>query len=370
LTGTTEIPFVALDRQHEAIRADLHAALARVVARGAFILGEEVEAFEAEFAEYVGVRECVGVSSGTAALTIALQAAGIGPGDEVLVPGMTFIASALAVIHAGAAPVLCDVHDSDGLIDIESAAASVTERTAAIMPVHLYGQLCDMESVEGLAQRFGLAVIEDAAQAHGAARAGRRAGAFGLASGFSFYPSKNLGALGDAGAVCTDSPELAELARRLRDLGREGHGIHREPGWNARLDGLQAAVLRLKLKSLDQMNRVRRQHASAYRALLPADLRPLDRTDESCVYHLFPIRTPNRDALRRDLGASGIQTGIHYSPALHSQPALSAYPPAEPLDGADAWAKQELSLPIFPELRPDEIERVAETVVERGVAQL
>ena len=360
-----DIPFAALDRQHDAIREDIRAALEGVIARGAFILGEEVEAFEAEFAEYVGVRECVGVSSGTAALTIALQAAGIGPGDEVLVPGMTFISSALSVIHAGAAPVLCDVHDSDGLIDIESAAASVTERTAAIMPVHLYGQLCDMESVERLAERFGLVVIEDAAQAHGAARAGRRAGTFGLAAGFSFYPSKNLGALGDAGAVCTDSPELAEMARRLRDLGRHGHGIHREPGWNARLDGLQAAVLRLKLRGLDEMNLARRQHASAYRALLPPELRPLECADESCVYHLFPIRTPDRDALKLELGAAGIQTGVHYSPALDSQPALSAHSPPQPLRAANAWASEELSLPIFPELRPDEIERVAETVIQR-----
>jgi len=363
LTGDgSGVPFAALDRQHDALREPLRAAFERLLGTGAFILGEEVEAFERDYADYVGVRECVGVGSGTAALTIALRAAGIGPGDEVLVPGMTFVASALAVIHAGASPVLCDVRDSDGLIDVESAAACVTARTAAVMPVHLYGRLCDMDAVARLAERFGLAVIEDAAQAHGASRGGRRGGAFGLAAGFSFYPSKNLGALGDGGAVCTDDPELAGRARRLRDLGRQGHGTHAEPGWNERLDALQAAFLRLKLERLDELNDARRRHAAAYRALLPAGLRPLDCGDESCVFHLFPIRTTRRDALRQALADSGIETGVHYSPALSSQPALAAYPPPEPLAGADGWAEQELSLPIFPEIRSDEIERVAATV--------
>ena len=356
------VPFAALDRQHDALREPLRAAFERLLGTGAFILGEEVDAFERDYAEYVGVRECVGVASGTAALTIALRAAGIGPGDEVIVPAMTFVASALAVVHAGATPVLCDVRDSDGLIDVESAAASVTERTAAVMAVHLYGQLCDMDAVGRLAERFGLAVIEDAAQAHGASRGGRRAGAFGLAAGFSFYPSKNLGALGDGGAVCTDDPELAERARRLRDLGRQGHGAHAEPGWNERLDGLQAAFLRIKLAHLDELNDARRRHAAAYRALIPTGLRPLDCSDESCVFHLFPIRTTRRDALRQALGDSGIETGVHYSPALSSQPALAAYSRAEPLAGADGWAERELSLPIFPEMRSDEIERVAAAV--------
>ena len=187
------VPFAGLDRQHAAIEGELSRTLDRVIGRSAFILGEEVEAFEAEFAEYVGVEHCVGVSSGTAALTIAMLAAGIGPGDEVIVPAMTFVASALAVIHTGATPVLCDVLDSDGLIDLESAATRVSERTVAIMPVHLYGQLCDMEAVTEFASARGIAVIEDAAQAHGAGPPGARAGSFGLAAGFSFYPSKNLG---------------------------------------------------------------------------------------------------------------------------------------------------------------------------------
>ncbi len=356
------VPFAGLDRQHAAIEGELSRTLDRVIGRSAFILGEEVEAFEAEFAEYVGVEHCVGVSSGTAALTIAMLAAGIGPGDEVIVPAMTFVASALAVIHTGATPVLCDVLDSDGLIDLESAAARVSERTVAVMPVHLYGQLCDMEAVTEFASARGIAVIEDAAQAHGAGPPGARAGSFGLAAGFSFYPSKNLGALGDGGAICTDDPQLAERARALRDLGRAKDGVHREPGFNERLDGLQAAVLRLKLSDLDAANDARRRLAARYRELLPDRYRTLESRDSS-VFHLFPVRCEDRDSLRAQLAAAGIDTGIHYSPALDAQPALSGVHFEGSFPAASAWASEEISMPIFPELRDDELARVAEAVV-------
>lgn len=366
MAGTAnKIPLAGLDRQHAAMEEDLRHTLDRVIGRSAFILGEEVAGFEAEFAEFVGASHCVGVSSGTAALTIAMLAAGIGPGDEVIVPAMTFIASALAVIHAGATPFLCDVKEGDGLIDLDSARAVVSERTAAIMPVHLYGQLCDMEEVGEFAARHGLAVIEDAAQAHGAGSAGRRAGSFGLAGAFSFYPSKNLGALGDGGAICTGDPQLAERARSLRDLGRGSDGVHRERGFNERLDGLQAAVLRLKLGGLEEANEARRRHAARYRELLPSSLRTLEDLDGTSAHHLFPVRCGDRDGLRETLSAAGIQTGIHYAPALDRQPALAGLQSEDSLPAATAWAEEELSLPIFPELREDELDRVAEVAASQ-----
>jgi dTDP-4-amino-4,6-dideoxygalactose transaminase len=358
--GGDRIPFAGLDRQHAAIEGDLRRALERVIGTSGFILGEEVAAFEAEFADYVGVRDCVGVASGTAALTIALLAAGIGPEEEVIVPAMTFAASALAVIGAGATPVLCDVRESDGLIDLDSARARLTARTTAIMPVHLYGQLCEMDAIGEFASAHGLAVIEDAAQAHGAGRPGARAGSFGLAAGFSFYPSKNLGALGDGGAICTDDPGLAQKARRLRDLGRGPDGVHYECGFNERLDGLQAAVLRLKLPGLDAANDRRRRHADRYRELLPPWLRMLEAGGSTSVHHLLPVRCEDRDGLREHLGAAGVETGIHYSPALDGQPALAGAISDDPHPVAARWAEEELSLPIFAELREDEVERVAE----------
>jgi dTDP-4-amino-4,6-dideoxygalactose transaminase len=244
---TAQIPLVALGRQHESLRDDLEAAFDRVMGSSGFILGKEVERFETDFAEYCGVRHCVGVASGTAALTLALQAGGIGAGDEVIVPAHTFIASALGVLHAGATPVFCDVHQGSGLIDLDSARAALTSRTAAVLPVHLYGQLCDMDDVLSFAARHGLSVFEDAAQAHGAEVNGRRAGSFGRAAAFSFYPSKNLGALGDGGAICTDDDGLARQARLLRNLGQRRKNDHVTAGANERLDGLQAALLRVKL---------------------------------------------------------------------------------------------------------------------------
>lgn len=355
------IPLVALQRQHASLREELRAAFERVLDSSAFILGREVESFEAEFAEYCGVRHCVGVASGTAALTLALKAAGIGRGDEVIVPAHTFIASALGVLHAGATPVFCDVEEATGLIDMESARTAITSRTAAVLPVHLYGQPCDMETVCSFATRHGLAVFEDAAQAHGASSNGRRTGSFGTAAAFSFYPSKNLGAIGDAGAICTDDDSLAEKARMLRDLGQRRKGEHLLPGVNERLDGLQAAVLRVKLHHLDEWNESRQKHARAYRELLNGHVQLLEeRPQHPCVYHLFPIRTPDRDALRARLAEAGIETGIHYSPAVHEQPPFGDEQRSTGFPVAEAWAAEELSLPIFPELQRGEIERVVE----------
>lgn len=349
-----------LGRHHRPVERQLHAAFERVLGSSAFVLGDEVARFEEEFAEFCGVRHCVGVGSGTAALTISLIAAGIGAGDEVIVPAHTFIASALAIVHAGAVPVFCDVEEETGLIDADAAAALVGPRTAAIVAVHLYGQPCDMEKIGTLASHHGLFLLEDAAQAHGARYAGRRTGSLGDAAAFSFYPSKNLGALGDGGAICTEDDGVAAKARRLRDLGQRAKGEHLEAGFNERLDGIQAAMLRVKLSGLDEGNSRRRQLASRYMERLPDGCQTLaEQPGRECVYHLFPIRLDNRDAARRALAERGIASGVHYWPAVHRQPPMASLPDAAAtLDVAVRWSEQELSLPIFPELSEAEIDAV------------
>jgi dTDP-4-amino-4,6-dideoxygalactose transaminase len=357
------VPFVGLARQHAALSDELRATFERVVGADGFILSDEVEAFEREFADYCQVSECVGVASGTAALALALIAAGIGPGDEVLVPGHTFIASALGVLHAGATPVFCDVQRDTGLIDPDAAATLVGPRTAAVIAVHLYGQVCDMHRINALAARHGLFVLEDAAQAHGATHEGKRAGSLGSAAAFSFYPSKNLGALGDGGSVCTDDAQLAARVRELRHLGQRGKGEHVVVGYNERLDGLQAALLRVKLRHLDGWNAARRNHAAQLRADLPRELVVLgERAATPCVYHLFPVRHPARDQLMELLRTDGIQVGLHYSPAAHRHAAFADLPansrPVE-LPQAEAWAAEELSLPMFAELNDTEVQRTA-----------
>jgi dTDP-4-amino-4,6-dideoxygalactose transaminase len=362
----TQVPFVDLGRQHAALGPELEAAFARVVRASDFTLGEEVERFELEFASYCGVRHCVGVASGTAALTIAMMAAGVGRGDEVIVPAHTFIASALSVVHAGAKPVFCDVKDETGLIDPESARAAVTERTAAIMPVHLYGRVGDMEAILDLAHQRGLAVFEDAAQAHGATHAGGRVGSLGTAAGFSFYPTKNLGAVGDGGAICTDDLQLADRARQLRNLGQGRSGEHLIKGLNERIDGLQAAVLRVKLPHLDGWNAQRGRHARAYRAALAGSVRLVEEGPESsCVHHLFPIRSPERDALGARLSTLGVGTQVHYRLALHEQPPFRDTPQRLDLPHASAWAREELSLPLFAELRQSELVHTTNAVLNR-----
>ena len=355
------VTFGTLERQHAELLPMLRRTFERVVRCNGFILGEEVERFETDFASYCGVDHCVGVASGTAALTVSLLAAGIGRGDEVVVPAHTFVASALAVIHAGARPVICDVDAATGLIDCDAAASVVTRRTAAILAVHLYGQACDMAALRLLARARGLLLVEDAAQAHGARACDRRVGSLGDVAGFSFYPSKNLGALGDGGAICTNDGELAGRARRLRDLGRLGSGEHLVPGFNERLDAMQAAFLRVKLPFLDEWNERRRALAAAYRNRLAGRVRLLEeRAGARCVYHLFPIRVSDRDELAVHLERAGVQTGVHYPVPIHRQPALSDHlGGARGFPAAEAWAAEELSLPLYPELEPSELERVA-----------
>jgi dTDP-4-amino-4,6-dideoxygalactose transaminase len=357
---TTTIPFVDLARQHEPIAAELRAAFDRVVGASSYILGEEVARFEDEFAAYCGVRHCVGVASGTAALTIAALSSGIRPGDEVIVPAHTFIASALGLAHAGAVPVFCDVEPGTGLIDPAAAESVVSRRTAAILAVHLYGQMADMDAIDAIAKRNGLIVLEDAAQAHGATYCDGRAGSFGSAAAFSFYPSKNLGALGDGGAICTNDPHVAEGARRWRNLGQLGKGDHAVLGYNERLDGLQAALLRAKLPHLDRWNAARRERATEYRQALDGTVRLLEERPESpSIYHLFPVRVDDRDEVSERLREAGVATGVHYSPTVPAQPPFGCRSGAE-FPEAAAWAREELSLPMFESLSADEVVRVSD----------
>ena len=359
------VPFVDLERIHTPLRPELDAAMSGVASRGDFILGEHVERFEAAFAASVGTEFAIGVNSGTAAVAIGLAAAGIGSGDEVIVPAHTYIASALAVLHAGATPVFSDVDDATGLLALDSAAEVVGPRTAAVMAVHLYGQACAMDEVLEFADRHGLAVIEDAAQAHGARWKQGHVGGFGTVSAFSFYPSKNLGVFGDAGIVCTRDPEVAATARRLRNLGQSTKGDHALAGFNERLDSIQAAVLGVKLPYLEGWNHSRREAAALYRRGLPTHIALIpDREGSFDVHHLFAIRTSERDRLAAALAEREIATGIHYRPAVHLQPPFANEPPRTSLAVAEHWAATELSLPMFAGITANEVERVCAAVAE------
>ena len=358
------VPFMDLGVHHAPLAAELKGAFDRVLGSSAFILGREVEGFEADFAALCGTEQCIGVNSGTAALTIMLQAAGIAPGDEVIVPAHTFVASALSIQHMGAEPVCVDVDAGTGLIDPAAVRAAIGPRTAAILAVHLYGQVCEMDELADLAARHGLALFEDAAQAHGARHGERRAGGLGRAGAFSFYPSKNLGALGDGGAICTDDATLAAAARRLRDLGRNGSAAHEAAGYNERLDGLQAAMLAVKLPHLERWNEGRRAVAAQYRELLPSGVQLLEeRRHTPSVYHLFPIRVQDRQELAAALAQNGIASGVHYPVALPDQPCLPGLRAADTPRARD-WAARELSLPIYPEMTPGQVEQVAGAVTE------
>ena len=360
------IPVFDLTRQYAFLREAMDEAIRRVIESGQFVLGREVEALEEEVAAFCGVSHAVGVASGTDALHLALLALGVGPGDEVLVPAFTFIATAEVVIYCGATPVFVDLDPQAYALDPGAAAAAVTARTKAIIPVHLFGHPAPMEVISALAARHGLAVIEDAAQAFGARSRGRVVGSLGDVGCFSFFPTKNLGAYGDGGMVVTDDAALAERVRQLRVHGAHERYLHRVVGYNSRLDALQAAVLRVKLPHLEGWNDARRSHAAAYTAGLEkvsGVVCPTEAPGSHHVYHQYTVRAARRDDLERHLADQGIGAAIHYPVSL---PAQEAFAGGGYMEGAfpesDRAAREVLSLPMFPELTEEEIGRVVRAV--------
>ena len=361
------IPLVELAGQYQTLRDEILPAMDGVMSQAQFILGEDVARFEEEFARFCGARYCVGVASGLDALQLALRAVGVGPGDEVITAANTFIASALAITHAGATPVLVDVREDDFNLDPQAVERAITPRTKAILPVHLYGQPARMDEIMAIARRHGLKVVEDACQAHGARHGVERAGAIGDVGCFSFYPGKNLGAYGDGGAVVTDDPQVAERLRLDRNYGSRVKYVHESDGYNSRLDTLQAAVLRVKLRRLDGWNLRRRELAALYRELLAdADvILPAEMDGMEHVWHLFVIRHPERDRLLADLHARGIGAGVHYPIPIHEQApyaGVRTVPDGAPV--STLLSREILSLPLYPEMTEAQGAEVAEAVRE------
>jgi dTDP-4-amino-4,6-dideoxygalactose transaminase len=359
------VPLVDLARQYEPIAAHARSVFDRIATSGAFILGTELEAFEAEFAAYCGTAHCVGVGNGTDALKLALEAMGVGPGSQVVTAAMTFIATVEAIAATGAQPVLVDIDPATRNIDPAGVAAALRPETKAVVPVHLYGRPAPMGELAAACQGAGVPLLEDAAQAHGAALEGRRAGALGTAGAFSFYPTKNLGAMGDGGAVTTDDAGVAEVVRSLRHHGAAPGDANRHvrAGWTARLDNLQAALLRLKLPRLDGWNRERRNAAERYREALDGlegvALPPPDPEQGAQVFHLFVIELDERDRVLARLREDGIGAAVHYPFPVHLQPAWSALGEAGAFPAAERLAQRALTLPVFPGITPAEVDRVA-----------
>ena len=363
-----EIPFIDLRAAHEEIGAELNAAVTRVVDSGWYLLGPELESFESEFAAYCGTRHCVGVGSGLSALELALQAAGIGPGDEVIVPAYTWVATWIAVTKTGARPVPVDVEEHTYNIDPGLIPAAITSSTAAIVPVHLRGQPADMDAVLEIADSHDLVVIDDAAQAHGATHRGRRVGGLATAAAFSFYPTKNLGALGDGGAVTTDDDAIADRVRLLRNYGQRDRYSIETAGVNSRLAEIQAASLRVKLPRLDDWNAARARIAESYReAFRDQDSLMLAEVPDWAgpVWHLFVIGHPDRDACRAALQEQGIQTLVHYPVPPHLSGAYADLDlPRGSFPVTERLADSTLSLPIYPQLEADACADVAGAVVQ------
>jgi dTDP-4-amino-4,6-dideoxygalactose transaminase len=365
-----KVPYLDLKAQYQSIKPEIDAALARVLESCQFVLGPEVAAFEQEFAAYCGTAECIALNSGTSALHLALLAAGIGPGDEVITVPFTFVASVAAVVYTGARPVLVDIDPRLFNMDPFAIEAAITPRTKAILPVHLYGQPADMAPIMEIAKRHGLVVIEDAAQAHGAKYKGRPVGSIGDMACFSFYPGKNLGAYGEGGAVTTSNPDYARTIRMLRDWGQDRKYHHLLHGYNYRMEGFQGAILRVKLRHLERWTEARRSVVEQYNNLL-ADSgveTPTEMPWARHVYHVYTLRADERDGLQTALQAEGIQTGIHYPVPVHLQPAYAdlgygrgAFPRSEKA------AEQVLSLPLYPELSSQAIAEVA-AAVKKAVA--
>jgi dTDP-3-amino-3,4,6-trideoxy-alpha-D-glucose transaminase len=360
------VPFSDLDAAYRELQPQLDSACQRVLASGQYLFGPELQAFETEFASYCCVRHCVAVANGLDALHLLLRASGIGPGHEVIVPGHTFIATWLAVSHAGATPVAVDVDASTCTLDPEQLEAAITPATRAILPVHLYGQPADMDAITAVARRHGLAVFEDAAQAHGARYRGRRVGGLGHGAGFSFYPAKNLGCFGDGGAVTTDDAALAHRVRLLRNYGSQVKYVHDAVGVNSRLSDLQAAFLRVKLRCLDPWNDRRTRLALAYRRLLagvPGLLLPETPAWSEPVWHLFVVRSQFRDQLKHHLSRCGIASQIHYPIPPHLSGAYCERScRVRPLPVTEALAREVLSLPMGPHLPDPAVQAVADAL--------
>ena len=364
-----KVPLLDLTLQYASIRHEIHSAIDRVCQTQQFIMGPEVEAFEREVAQAIGVRHAIGVSSGTDALLVSLMALGIGAGDEVITPTFSFFATAGSVARVGAVPVFVDVDPGTLMLTAESVRNAITPRTRAVIPVHLYGLCADMDPITEVARAAGLAVIEDAAQAIGATYGGGQAGTFGTVACFSFFPSKNLGAYGDAGLVTTNDEGLAEKIRRLRNHGAEAKYFHRDIGGNFRIDALQAAVLRVKLPYLGAWTGMRRSNAAAYRELFDrAGL--LDRVrlppgvpGSTHIYHQFVIRVPDRDRLRAHLTERGVGSDVYYPVPFHRQECFAGLtPPDRRFPNADMAAAEVLALPIFPELTRAQQSHVVESI--------
>ena len=357
------IPIVDLKAQYYSIKDEIDGAIASVLESSQFILGKEVAAFENEFASYCGAAYAIGLNSGTSALHLALLAAGVGPGDEVITVPFTFVASVATIWYTGAQPVFVDIDPDSYTMNVAQVAAAITPRTKAILPVHLYGQPADMDPLLEIARYHGLAVIEDAAQAHGAEYKGRRAGSIGDIGCFSFYPTKNLGAFGEGGAVVTNNPAHAHRIRMLRDWGTEKKYEHLLKGYNYQLEGLQGAILRVKLRHLERWIAARRAHAGEYARLLDgaAVQLPCEMPYARHIYNTYTVRSKHRDQLQTELYAAGVQSAIHYPIPVHLQPAYAdlgyargAFPVSEQA------AREVLSLPMYPELTERQIASIAE----------
>jgi dTDP-4-amino-4,6-dideoxygalactose transaminase len=365
---SVRVPFLDLRAQYHSIKEDIDAAIERVLESSQFVLGDEVAGFEREFAAYTGAAHAIALNSGTSALHLAFLAAGIGAGDEVITVPHTFVATVAAIRYTGARAVFVDVDPTTLTMDPAQVEGAITSRTRAIVPVHLYGQPADMDPILEIARRRNLAVIEDAAQAHGARYKGRPVGSLGDLACFSFYPGKNLGACGEGGMVVTRNHEYARTVRMLRDWGQDRKYHHVLAGYNYRMEGLQGAVLRVKLRHLEAWTEARRARARRYHDLLAdTDLRlPVEASGVRHVYHVYAVRTPERDAVATALAAEGIQTGIHYPIPVHLQPAYAdeawgrgSFPHSE------RAADEVLSLPLFPEMTEAQQEAVAQALHDR-----
>ncbi len=364
-----KINFIDLKRQYQSIKNEIDTAIDNVIKNTNFILGEEVEKFEKEFADYCNVKYGIGVNSGTSALHLALLANNISKGDEVITVANTFIATVLAISLTGAEPILVDINEKNYNININKIEEKITDKTKAIIPVHLYGQSADMDPILELAEKYNLKVIEDACQAHGAEYKGKKVGCYGNAACFSFYPSKNLGAYGDAGMVVTNDEKISERLVMLRNYGQKVKYHHLMKGFNNRLDTIQATILRVKLKRLDEWNEARRKNAKRYNELLgDAVITPIEESYARHIYHLYVIRVKNREDLQKFLNEKGISTAIHYPIPIHMQKAYLdlGYKEGD-FYATEKSAKEILSLPMFPELSEEEIKYIVHNIKQSNI---